>query len=448
MCGTYVEETLKKFILLNSPIFWDATTEKEPYLSPLGLGYIATYLEKSNIEVEILDCVKKQLPVAEILQYINNSKPDYVGINIFTQNYDIVKYIIENIEINCECFVGGQVVKCIYQDLLSWNSNNTLNIVIGEGEFIIPAIVTGKCVELPMMIENNKKIYRVDKNSVYFPNDISNLSLNRKFLSDEIVVNHYGEKEGAIITSRGCAFDCAFCGGAKSLNKDVTIRTRSEESVVEEIRKMLTLYPDIQSVRILDDLFLRNASSIDMSYRIFSNFPQLKWRGMVHALSLIKALDKISKLRNSNCRELFIGIESGSDRIRKKINKLGTTEEIIKVATEILCNGIDLKGYFIYGFPQETEEDYKKTYSLAKELKEISGRTDGNFRTSVFQFRPYQGTQLYNEIIGSMGIIHECKINQEISRFKGRTQFNFDFGNYSLTSDEVLNEYIIKTQEI
>lgn len=53
-----MEEKLKKFILLNSPIFWDATTEKEQYLSPLGLGYIATYLEKAAVKVEILDCVK------------------------------------------------------------------------------------------------------------------------------------------------------------------------------------------------------------------------------------------------------------------------------------------------------------------------------------------------------------------------------------------------------
>lgn len=49
---------MKKFILINSPIFWNTTTEKEQYLSPLGLGYIATYLAKENINVEILDCVK------------------------------------------------------------------------------------------------------------------------------------------------------------------------------------------------------------------------------------------------------------------------------------------------------------------------------------------------------------------------------------------------------
>ena len=183
---------------------------------------------------------------------------------------------------------------------------------------------------------------------MYFPNDISNQSLDRKFLSDEIIINHYGEREGAIITSRGCAFDCAFCGGARSLNKDVTIRTRNEESVIREISEILAIYPDIQSIRILDDLFLRNRSSVDMAYRIFSTFPQVKWRGMVHALSLVNSLDKISKLRDCNCRELFMGIESGSNKIREKINKLGTIDEILTVATEILRNGIDLKGLMWY----------------------------------------------------------------------------------------------------
>ena len=46
------------------------------------------------------------------------------------------------------------------------------------------------------------------------------------------------------------------------------------------------------------------------------------------------------------------------------------------------------------------------------------------------------------------GIVNDCEFNDIISKFKGRNQFNFDFGNYSEVSDEILNQYIIKTQEI
>ena len=439
---------MKKFILFNSPIFWDATKEKEQYLSPLGLGYIATYLEKAGIDVTIVDCVKERKSVNDIVDFINKTHPDYIGINIFTQNYEMVKYIIESITITCDCFIGGQVVKSIYLDILRWNTQNRLNIIIGEGEFIIPALVSGRCKQIPEQENDQKVVYRVNKNSEYFPKDISNIFLNRKYLGNEIIYNHYGEKEIAIITSRGCAFDCAFCGGAKSLNKDITTRIRTEESVITEIRAILSAYPDIQSIRVLDDLFLRNGKSIDMTNNIFLKFPHLSWRGMVHVLSLAKDVEKVKKLRRGRCRELFIGIESGSESVRRKINKLGTIDDIITVSKAILESGIDLKGYFIYGFPGETKEDFQKTYELASKIKEISTNTTGTFRTSVFQFRPYHGTQLYNEIVKSTGIIHECEFNQSISKFEGRSQFNFDFGNYSKEKDEILNQYIIKTQEL
>lgn len=442
-----MEEGMKKFILFNSPIFWDATKEKEQYLSPLGLGYIATYLEKAGIDVTIVDCVKERKSVNDIVDFINKTHPDYIGINIFTQNYEMVKYIIESITITCDCFIGGQVVKSIYLDILRWNTQNRLNIIIGEGEFIIPALVSGRCKQIPEQENDQKVVYRVNKNSEYFPKDISNIFLNRKYLGNEIIYNHYGEKEIAIITSRGCAFDCAFCGGAKSLNKDITTRIRTEESVITEIREILSAYPDIQSIRVLDDLFLRNGKSIDMTNNIFLKFPHLSWRGMVHVLSLAKDVEKVKKLRRGRCRELFIGIESGSENVRRKINKLGTIDDIITVSKAILESGIDLKGYFIYGFPGETKEDFQKTYELASKIKEISTNTTGTFRTSVFQFRPYHGTQLYNEIVKSTGIIHECEFNQSISKFEGRSQFNFDFGNYSKEKDEILNQYIIKTQE-
>lgn len=47
-----------------------------------------------------------------------------------------------------------------------------------------------------------------------------------------------------------------------------------------------------------------------------------------------------------------------------------------------------------------------------------------------------------------LAYIAMARVNREISRFAGRTQFNVNFGNYSATSDKMLNEYIIRTQEI
>lgn len=438
---------MKKFVLINSPLFWERTNEEEEYLSPLGLGYIATYLKKVGLEVLLLDSVKERLGVEDILKQVSEIKPEFVGINVFTQNYELVQYIIEKMSIQCECFVGGQVVKSIYETILDWKTSNKVNIIIGEGELIIPAIVLENCKEKPIEHLDNKFVYKVDMNSQYFPEDISKIYLDRSFLKDEIINNHYGEKEAAIITSRGCAYDCAFCGGARGLNKDISIRMKDVESVKHEIAEICDLYPDLKSIRILDDLFLRNETSISHAADIFQEFSQLHWRGMVHVLSLIKCLDKIQLLKNCNCKELFVGIESGSNTIRKRINKLGDISSVISVIRELLIHGIDVKGYFMYGFPDETQEDMEETYKLACELRNISEKCEGTFRPSVFQFRPYHGTRLYNEILEKGIDIPNCHYNSSYT-LKGRSQFNFCSGNYSRVPDEILEEYIVKTQKI
>lgn len=340
------------------------------------------------------------------------------------------------------------MVKNIYQRILDWNVTNPLNIVIGEGEFIIPHLVLEDYAENPVQRIGKKSVYRVTKDSIYFPNNISEVQLDRKYFGDEIVMNHYGEQEMAIITSRGCPYNCAFCGGAHGMNTDVTIRTRSEESVIAEIADALSAHPDVKSIRILDDLFLRNTKSIEVANRIFSNFPQLSWRGMAHVMTCLNAEEKLCELRMGHCRELFIGIESGSDGMRKKINKIGSVDDVIYVSRRILEEGIDLKGYFIYGFPHENVEDFQKTYELAQKIYEISLTTQGTFRTSVFQFRPYDGTQLYNEILAENGSINPMAFNDSISGTFGRSQFNFSSGNYSAEPDDVLNYFILKTQSL
>lgn len=435
-------------VLFNSPIYRDRSEVNEEYLPPLGLGYIATHLEKSGVTIEIVDCVKDHLGISEIFKLLKQQNPDFIGINIFTQNYEIVKEIVESCPIKTEIFIGGQVVKCIYEKILQWKLSNKLVIVIGEGEHILPALINRNCTALPYVKIEGKEVYKVDKNSHYFPNDLGAVHINRKVLKDYISVNHYGQKEASIITSRGCMYNCAFCGGAHNLNQDVTIRYRPVFDIIKEIEEIISFNSDITSIRVLDDLFLRDAESINNAALLFRKFSSLSWRGMAHVLTFVKNLELLPLLKQSNCNEIFMGIESGSEHIRKRINKPGTIEQIIKVVSAILECGIDIKGYFMFGFPDETTIEADATYLLASRLNDIATNTIGNFRTSVFQFRPYHGTQLYDEIIKSGREISMISSNTALNIQNGRSQFNFHSGNYSQIDDNILNEYIIKTQKL
>lgn len=101
----------------------------------------------------------------------------------------------------------------------------------------------------------------------------------------------------------------------------------------------------------------------------------------------------------------------------------------------LLQAGISVKGYFICGFPGETAQQIKETINLALSLKMLKGRSGALFRASAFQFRPYHGTKLYNEITTNEQHLIYSNGNELTSTKK---QYNFSSGNYSHVSDAVL----------
>lgn len=437
-----------KCLLLNSPIYRTRSDAAEEYLPPLGLGYMATHVKAAGIDVEIIDCVKERLGINEIYELFRTKNAEYIGINIFTQNFETVKEIVEDCPVSATIIIGGQVVKCVYSEILTWNVKNNLILIIGEGELLLPSILNGVCAEQPIKTLDGKAVYRVDNNSLYFPRDLGAVKLDRTLLKGDIISNHYNQREASVITSRGCIYNCAFCGGAHNLNKDVSIRYRNIFDVGYEILEIIRTHPDVTSIRVLDDLFLRDDMSINNAIQLFEQYPDITWRGMAHILTFAKSLGTLPQLKASGCRELFVGIESGSEVMRRKINKPGRSEQVVDVITALLQAGIDVKGYFMYGFPNETISDADATFTLASNLNQVAQNTEGNFRLSVFQFRPYHGTQLYNEIVESGRKINLIRSNEDLNVVSGRAQFNFQSGNYSEIEDAALNDYILKTQSL
>jgi radical SAM superfamily enzyme YgiQ (UPF0313 family) len=430
---------MKKVLLINSPIFDRKVADKEDYLPPYGLGYIASELEK-YFNVKLIDAVNNNYTVDEILNIIYEEKPDAVGINIFSVNFEIVKKIIENCSIKTKFIVGGKSTRFLYNDIIKFNTENEINVTIGEGEYITKDIVNGCVLEKSIVDVNNRCVYLVNKDSKYFPHNLDKLNLNREIFKNRAILNPYVELEEAIVTSRECLYNCAFCGGARSLNSDVTVRTRSMDNIIKELQYISDCNPDTESIRILDDLFLKNRNSIIDAINIFKNF-SFNWRAMSHIMSLKGNEDLFLDLLDSGCRELEIGIESGSDKIRNEIHKVGSVENIKEVIKKVLDSGINVKGYVMYGLPGETVEDAYKTLDLITELVDYSKNSLGTFRSSAFQFRPYHGTELYNKINQNIKYSH----NDNLNGMSGRNQFNFTAGNFSDCSDELIEELVIKT---
>ena len=98
----------------------------------------------------------------------------------------------------------------------------------------------------------------------------------------------------------------------------------------------------------------------------------------------------------------------------------------------------------MYGILNETEEDALKTFAVVNELIEYSKNSLGKFRASAFQFRPYHGTELYNKINSKISYKH----NDNLDSLEGRNQFNFTAGNFSYCDTKLIEELVIKTNEL
>lgn len=437
-----------KVIIINSPLFrFRNELYDEDSLPPNGLGYIATHLKNNGVDVELIDAVDQRIPLQELIELLISIQPDFIGVNIFTTNYELVKDLIESLLFKTHIVVGGLSTKELYSKILSWKTENAIDIVTGDGEFIMSDIVKDKVLDVPFKAERNRRLFKVDKTSNYIIQDISNLPLDRTFFLNEPVKHPLGFLEANIVTSRGCVYNCTFCAAARSLNTDYPVRERSEASIISELSSIAEQYPNVNSIRVLDDLFLKSRESVQKAVNVFSPF-SFQWRSMAHVQTFRKIEETLmNDLYNSGCYELFVGIESGSPKILNDIKKTKDIPTIIGNLTKVFRAGINMKGYFIYGFPDETKEDMQMTFELAAELKRLSLLFKVNFRTSVFQYRPYHSTQIYHELEAkgkNLEVAHVTP-NPALSELVGRLQFNFHSGNYSAVGCEIVEDYIYRT---
>ena len=191
-------------------------------------------------------------------------------------------------------------------------------------------------------------------------------------------------------------------------------------------------------MRFVDDLFLAHPRFMARCLTAFRDHgvaERLVW----DATGRINILDKVddemlSLMRESGCREVALGIESGSPRVLAHIDKRIDPEMTRKVTRRLLSHGIKIKGYFILGFPTETRAEMDETATLLGELWDIADAAGGDFRASVFEFRPYPGTPEWARLMADGRYTAEQLLEYEHvdltaagtnSSMRERDEFNF-----------------------
>lgn len=335
-----------------------------PYLNnerafiPLGLMTIATVLKQHRHDVVVHDGEMEQIPPGFEAYGLGPSVTEY--------GYALrAKDIIRRIEPTARIVVGGphptlNLGECLRDEFDC--------VVMGDGEPVVHEAFTNPNT----FIQNGGESSVLDSFPVAERTFID-LSKYRYLVG--------GQLSTTIVSSKGCPYHCGFCSRVYS-----KVRMRSAEHVMKEI-DYLHYGLGYGAVMFFDDTFIVDSDRVT---RIASHLKKrnMKWRCLVRG-DLVKKYGPgfSAMLADSGCVEVGMGIESGSDRILKIINK-GESTKTIRYAIKLLkSHGIQVKGFFILGLPGEDEESLGETERFVSD----SGLDDMDFSI----FKPYSGSRIH-----------------------------------------------------
>ena len=377
--------------------------EKEDYgCLPMGIAHIAAHIRKygNYKDIRIIDRENE-------LKAIHDFQPDIVGISAVSEQYYSANKLASEIRkiSSALLIIGGAHITAMPEQLK--NSNFDLG-VIGEGEatfleFLDYYKENGKLE--PRGLKKIRGLVYRDKGKVIttrrreliknlddvpFP-ALDLLKMKEKYLVPGPAGAGLIGVRGFLMTSRGCPYNCIYCGSNTAWGTRGT-RWHSAKRVVQDIWKWVKIY-GANHFAVYDDLMIANKERL---------------RKIVELLEKEKLTEKIdfelygraNVMDDETCRllkrmkvtSIAFGLESGSEKILKYLKKGTVTVEQGKKAVA-LCKkyGLKVSGLFMIGCPGETEQDLRETLEFIK-----SPNLDN---VQVYQANPLPGTELWERAI-------------------------------------------------
>ena len=405
-------------ILVNAPLKnYDLEPRLNNFTLPvLGLGYIATYAKCKGHNIGVLDAESLAMGPSKIAKIVNAIAPRWVGFNLLAPTYDLAATTASLIDPSIEVVLGGHQAKAMPARIVAdgrWPRIDAM--ILGEAELIFESILGDKSSRewLPGVLYRDpltgsavmSRLKSGEDPRVWTAPDINSLPfVDRTFFVQDPFTAEDGRTEASFVGSRGCPYECSFCGAARSANPDILIRTRDPDGIVDEMEWCNHLY-GVNSVRFVDDLFLASLGFMRSALPRFIDrgvAQTFVWDATGRINTLSKADDEMLRIMvKSGCREVALGIESGSQRVLDYVDKHLSPEMILHTVAQLTGVGINVKGYVILGFPGESASEMHATVELIHKLWAIADANRGEFRCSAFEFRPYPGTKEWHRLMAT-----------------------------------------------
>ncbi len=314
---------------------------------PLGSMYVAAALGAHGVRVMVTTAAE----VTKTLYAMKGNPPDYLMFSVTTGKHRKAEKLYEELyhSYAISGIFGGP--HFLYADDINLPNDIPRVIFRGECDNITPQdLIGGGVVSLPV------------------PMDLDEVPLPRREPFYNAIPAMGKNRIRNIITARGCAFNCHYCGAhlAKAVQGTNKIRHRTPSSVVAEAQKISAPSTIISFV---DDVF---GSDMDWLERFAKQWIKIGKPPFFCQLrpELVTA-DRLKLLKQAGVLNISIGVETGTEEIRKQVLGRTATNEKIRSAAKMLHEySIPFRTYNMIGIPctQDPTEEAWKTLLLNVEL--------------------------------------------------------------------------------
>ena len=208
------------------------------------------------------------------------------------------------------------------------------------------------------------------------------------------VMKKPGKQESfPVDVGRGCPFGCTYCSTKTFWGRKY--RLKSPERILEDIKDIHNRF-GFTAFAFEHDMFTMKRSQVEKTCQLLKELDfSIKWRCSARVDCIDEAL--IDTMVDAGLDSIFIGIETGSARMQKLINKNLKLEQVLPMLRYIQSKGVEVTASFIYGFPEETKEDFEATLQL---MRQIMALGDVVVQAHLCTFLP--GTELTDRFMDQL----------------------------------------------
>jgi anaerobic magnesium-protoporphyrin IX monomethyl ester cyclase len=391
----------------------------KPY-APLGTLYAVSFLKKHGFLVSFLDTMFSKEPEA-IIHSLDEEHPDILVIYDDGFNY-LTKMCLQNMRDAAFKMIRYAKTRGCTVIVSSSDSTDRFEMYINAGaDFILLGEAEQSLLELINELSNENPEYLKIGGLAFKQDDQIIKTNNRSVLKDldslpfpawdvidmkpyrDMWLKNTGYFSMNMGTTRGCPFKCNWCAKPIYGNR---YNSRSPQNVVSELM-MLKQKFRFDHIWFCDDIFgLKPGWVREFADLVEKSGLDFKFK-MQGRVDLLLQENNIRDLERAGCENIWMGAESGSQRILDAMDK-GTTVQQIYDATHLLKHcGIKPSFFIQFGYLNEEKEDIEKTISMINELLP--------YEIGISVSYPLPGTVFFEKVKSQLGDKTNWKDSDELA---------------------------------